>query len=153
MTDHRFVADVPELHQPTMLVMLTGWIDASEVGAATMQALADESDVSPLVEFDDDAYIDFRARRPVLELRDGVNTSLRWSSISISVGRDRGGHDVVLLAGPEPDMRWHQFVGDDRHTGQGSRDLQDGRPRRLSLRRAAHTPDSPLGDDTVGDHP
>ena len=110
MTDHRFVADPPDLASPTMVVMLSGWIDASEVGASTMQALSAECDAVPLVEFDDDEYIDFRARRPILELRDGVNSSLRWSSIALDYGRDRGGNDVVLLAGPEPDMRWHRFA-------------------------------------------
>ena len=110
MTDHRFVADVPTLDHPTLLVMLAGWIDASDVAASTMRAIAEDCDAVPLVEFDDDEYIDFRARRPILELRQGVNAALRWSSIGISHGRDRGGSDLLLLFGPEPDMRWHRFA-------------------------------------------
>ena len=90
----------------------------------------------------------------MLELRDGVNTSLRWSSIWISVGRDRGGHDLVLLAGPEPDMRWHRFsatIGDTRRASSGWHTMVG--LGAYPYRRAAHPPDSPLGDDAVGDDP
>jgi proteasome assembly chaperone (PAC2) family protein len=113
--DHRFVADVPDLDEPVLVVMLTGWIDASGAAAAAMSALDAECNTTRLVEFDDDTFIDFRARRPLLELRDGVNTRLVWSSPQLRVGRDPQGHDVLLLTGPEPDMAWHRFaslVGD-----------------------------------------
>jgi hypothetical protein len=111
MEDHRFVAEVPELDEPVLVVMLTGWIDASGAAAAAMTALEAECDATPLVAFDDDVFIDFRARRPVLELRNGVNTRLVWSSPQLKVGRDPHGHDVLLLSGPEPDMAWRRFTG------------------------------------------
>lgn len=104
------MADLPEFDDPTLIVMLTGWIDASEAASAVMKTLTDECDTFPLVEFDDDRYIDYRARRPVMELRNGVNSKLVWSSIEIRYGHDLAGHDVVLLIGPEPDMYWHQFA-------------------------------------------
>ena len=47
---------------PTLVVMLTGWIDASGAAAAAMNALVDECDARPVVDFDDDVYIDYRAR-------------------------------------------------------------------------------------------
>jgi proteasome assembly chaperone (PAC2) family protein len=63
-----------------------------------------------LVTFDADTFIDYRARRPLLELRDGVNTGLAWLSPQLQVGHDPHGHDVLLLSGPEPDMAWHRFT-------------------------------------------
>jgi proteasome assembly chaperone (PAC2) family protein len=111
MEDHRFVAEVPDLDEPVLVVMLTGWIDASGAAAAAMTALEAECHATPLVAFDDDVFIDFRARRPVLELRNGVNTRLVWSSPQLKVGRDPHGHDVLLLSGPEPDMAWRRFTG------------------------------------------
>ena len=48
-------------------------------------------------------FIDHRARRPTMELRDGVNTGLVWADIELPAGSDRDGHDVLLLSGPEPD--------------------------------------------------
>jgi hypothetical protein len=110
MADHRFVADVPTLDEPVLVVMLTGWIDASGAAAAAMAALEKECDAHQLVEFDDDTYIDYRARRPILELRNGINSRLIWSSPGLQVGRDGGGRDVLLLSGPEPDMAWHRFA-------------------------------------------
>ena len=110
MTDHRFVTEVPSLTEPVLVVMMTGWIDASGAAAASMAALERATGATLLVEFDDDTYIDYRARRPILELRDGVNTRLVWSAPELKVGRDAEGHDVLLLSGPEPDMAWHRFA-------------------------------------------
>ena len=110
MSDHRFVADVPALDEPVLVVMLTGWIDASGAAAAAMAALDKECHTTALVAFDDDTYIDYRARRPLLELRDGVNTGLVWAVPEMRVGRDADGQDVLLLSGPEPDMAWHRFA-------------------------------------------
>jgi hypothetical protein len=108
--DHRFVADPPTLVEPVLVVMMTGWIDASGAAAAAMSTLETETASIPLVAFDDDTYIDYRARRPMLELRDGVSTRLVWSAPELRVGRDVNGHDVLLLTGPEPDMAWHRFA-------------------------------------------
>ena len=110
MTDHRFVTEVPSLAEPVLVVMMTGWIDASGAAAASMAVLERATGATLLVEFDDDTYIDYRARRPILELRDGVNTRLVWSAPELKVGRDADGHDVLLLSGPEPDMAWHRFA-------------------------------------------
>ena len=90
--------------------MMTGWIDASGAAAAAMSTLDKETAARPLVTFDDDTYIDYRARRPMLELRDGVSTRLVWSAPELKVGHDANGRDVLLLSGPEPDMAWHRFA-------------------------------------------
>jgi proteasome assembly chaperone (PAC2) family protein len=110
MADHRFVTEVPDLHEPVLIVMLSGWIDASGAAAAAMSALETECGATPLVTFDDDVFIDYRARRPLLELRNGVNTRLVWMTPQLHVGRDPHGRDVLLLNGPEPDMAWHRFT-------------------------------------------
>ncbi len=109
MTDFRFITDLPALTDPVLVVMLSGWIDASGAAAAAMAALQQEIDAIPLVSFDDDLYIDYRARRPTLELRDGEATRLVWASPEMQFGQTAAGRDVVLLNGPEPDMAWHRF--------------------------------------------
>jgi hypothetical protein len=93
-----------------MVVMLTGWIDAGGAARAAVEAIETESESSPIAQFDDDLYVDFRARRPTMELREGLNSVLDWEHITIAVGRDQTGHDLVLLTGPEPDMAWHRFT-------------------------------------------
>lgn len=105
LTDER-----PDVTDPVLVVMLTGWIDAGAAAQGAMDTVVAESGSTPVATFDDDTYIDFRARRPVMELREGLNTLLRWSHTTVSVGRDQTGHDLVLLTGPEPDMAWHRFA-------------------------------------------
>jgi len=112
---YEWLVEEPMLHEPVLVVMLNGWIDASGAAAAAAEALSSEYETSPILRFDDDTFIDFRARRPVMELRDGLNTDLVWSTIELRSGRSPSGRDVLVLSGPEPDMAWHRFgriVGD-----------------------------------------
>jgi hypothetical protein len=92
MSDFEWLVEEPMLHEPVLVVMLTGWIDAAGAGATAVEALS------------------YRARRPTMEVREGINSNLRWSTIEMSAGRAPGGRDVVLLTGPEPDMAWHRFT-------------------------------------------
>lgn len=105
-----WLVDDAMLHEPVLLVMLTGWIDAAGAAAAAAETVVKECATVPIVRFDDDTFIDFRARRPVMSLRDGLNTDLTWSSIELRAGRSTSGRDVVVLVGPEPDMAWHRFA-------------------------------------------
>lgn len=99
----------PELTAPTLVVMFTGWIDASGAAGAAMAALEAECNARTIAVFDGDTFIDYRARRPTMELRDGVNTRLTWPDIELKHGHDLDGRDVLLLTGPEPDMAWRRF--------------------------------------------
>ena len=111
MTDaYTFVnGAAPAFTAPTMIVMLTGWIDASGAAAAAMTLIEGESNAQTIAVFDGDTYIDYRARRPTMELREGVNTRVTWPDIEVKAGRDLDGNDVLLLTGPEPDMAWRRF--------------------------------------------
>ena len=103
------------LHEPVLIVMMTGWIDAAGAAAAAIEAVAKECETAPVARFDDDTFIDYRARRPTMELRDGVNTNLKWHHLELLAGRSPTGRDVLVLMGPEPDMNWRRFseaVGD-----------------------------------------
>jgi len=104
----RHVED-PTLHEPVMIVMLTGWIDAAGAAAAAMDQLSRACESTPVLSFDDDRYVDYRARRPTMELRDGLNTNLDWATIEMRSGRSPDGRDVLFLIGPEPDMAWRRF--------------------------------------------
>jgi len=106
----RWLADRPGLSDPVLLVMLTGWIDASGAARAAIDAASTEAGASPIIEFDDDTYLDFRARRPVMELQEGLHSVLHWERTTIAAGRDQTGRDVLVLSGPEPDMAWHRFT-------------------------------------------
>ncbi len=101
--------DDPNLHEPVMVVMLNGWIDAAGAAAGAMRELTTACESTPVLSFDDDVYVDYRARRPTMELRDGLNTNLVWPTIEMRAGRSPDGRDVLFLVGPEPDMAWRRF--------------------------------------------
>lgn len=100
---------LPELVEPTLIIQLQGWIDASGAAAAAMEHIVDQVGARSLIEFDPDTFIDYRARRPTMELREGVNTRIVWSVPEILVGADSQGRDLLLLTGPEPDTAWRHF--------------------------------------------
>jgi hypothetical protein len=112
MTDAPYVlhGPVPELDHPVMVAMLAGWIDASGAAEAALEAVRHDCGVRPLLTFDGDTFIDYRARRPTMELRKGVNARIVWPAIELQVGHDLAGHDVVVLGGPEPDTAWRRFA-------------------------------------------
>lgn len=101
---------LPTLDSPVLIVMLSGWIDASGAASAAMESLLESSNADVIVEFDADTFMDFRARRPVMELREGVNTSINWNVPQIKIGTDTAGTQFFMLTGPEPDSSWNLFA-------------------------------------------
>ena len=141
----RWLDERPEVTDPVLLVGLSGWIDASGAAKAAIDAITADAESSPIVEFDDDTYVDYRARRPTMELREGLHSVLHWERILLSAGTDQTGQDVLVLHGPEPDMAWHRFtriVGDlavelgvrhMAHLGAYPFAVPHTRPARLSI--------------------
>ncbi len=109
MSESYRIHEQPELHEPVLVVMLQGWIDAGNAAASAMSILDAQLGARPVASFSPDLFIDHRARRPVLQLRDGVNIGLQWPEIVLKAGKDPGGRDALLLMGAEPDMNWHAF--------------------------------------------
>ncbi len=101
---------LPKLDDAVLIVMLTGWIDASGAASAAMEYLVESSDAEVLIDFDPDTFMDFRARRPVMELREGVNTAIVWNTPQLKIGSDKNGTKFLLLTGPEPDTSWNAFA-------------------------------------------
>jgi hypothetical protein len=104
------VIERPRLRAPVLVVMLQGWIDASGAALSAITAIEAEIRARTIARFDRDTFIDYRARRPVMELRDGINTRLVWPEIELKYGQDRDGNDVLVLSGHEPDAAWSRFA-------------------------------------------
>lgn len=102
---------VPEgMKNPVLVVALEGWIEAGYASATAVGTLKQQIRTHRLLRFDTDELLDQRARRPTMRLINGVNTELRWPRLQIRHGRDSAGQDLLVLTGPEPDMRWNAFI-------------------------------------------
>jgi predicted ATP-grasp superfamily ATP-dependent carboligase len=110
MTELATIHRWPTLERPLLVVSLEGWIDAGLAAGSAMAALLGSMPHELLADFDGDELIDHRARRPILRVSNGVSTELRWPTIELRLATNRTGRSVLLLTGPEPDMRWHQFT-------------------------------------------
>jgi hypothetical protein len=99
----------PEVDRPVLVLAMDGWVDAGLGAAAALATLLEQIPTEVVARFDADELVDHRARRPVMRIQDGINTGLTWPEIVLRHGVDREGHDLLVLAGPEPDMRWHRF--------------------------------------------
>jgi hypothetical protein len=102
--------ELPALDDAVLVVMLDGWIDASAAANGAMQAIRQHVGAGLAATFDGEQFVDYRARRPVLSLREGEATELRWPSIELLTGTEHDGRPVAMLCGPEPDMQWRRFV-------------------------------------------
>ena len=95
--------------QPVLVMSMEGWIDAGLGAAAAMASIVAGRSTERLGVWDGDELIDQRARRPVLHLEDGVARGITWQEIELRATTDDAGNDVLLLLGPEPDIRWQAF--------------------------------------------
>jgi hypothetical protein len=100
----------PTVESPVLLVALDGWIDAGGAAARAVESIVAQGETTHIATFDADALLDFRARRPILHLVDGVNTGLTWSVTELHATVAPNGTDVLLLTGVEPDHAWNAFA-------------------------------------------
>jgi predicted ATP-grasp superfamily ATP-dependent carboligase len=100
----------PAMDRPVLVMAPDGWIDAGLGGAAAVGALVKALDPEVVATFDVDRLLDFRSRRPVSHMLDGVYTDLVWPKLELLYGQDPEGHDVLVLLGPEPDHQWGAFA-------------------------------------------
>lgn len=101
----------PALERPFLVMHLAGWTDAGLAGQTAMTFLRARWNARALGEFDSDELLDYRDHRPLVRLDSGSIEAVTWSPIELLHGTTVGGQrDALLLAGPEPDLRWHAFA-------------------------------------------
>jgi predicted ATP-grasp superfamily ATP-dependent carboligase len=110
MADLYELHERPDLDDPVLLVALDGWIDAGYAAGRAVETMIAQSDSTLVATFDADVLLDFRARRPIMHLVDGVNTGLTWSTTELHALRSPNGTGILLLHGVEPDHAWLSFA-------------------------------------------
>ena len=99
--------DRPAFDAPTLVAALDSWVDAGSSSTMAADHLAEDGEA--VVTFESDELIDYRARRPTLEIVDGRPAELEWPALQVRYARV-GLRDVLVLSGPEPDYRWRGFA-------------------------------------------
>ena len=101
----------PRLHDPVLVVALSGWIDAGMAGAGAVSVVREQ--LATGREFgaiDLSDLMDLQQTRPTVHLEAGTTRVIEWPSIDFVAGR--AGRDVVLCSGPEPSLRWREVLGE-----------------------------------------
>lgn len=106
-TDGSGLPDAAE--RPVLLVALNGFVDAGAAATLAIAHLLAELDSRPLVRFDVDQLLDYRARRPRMSFRQDRFTDVEMPRLTMYSVRDSAGTPFLVLTGPEPDVQWERF--------------------------------------------
>ena len=101
-------ADVPKgLH---LVAGLTGFADAGAAVTQLSDYLLETLSYEIVAEFDVDALLDYRARRPTIYFDQDHLSDYRPSKLNLYLAKDEIGQPFLLLTGFEPDFQWERFT-------------------------------------------
>ena len=101
--------DRTELNRPFLVIALKGLFDAAEAATAGVDLLIAKYDAALIAEIDPESFFNFQEERPMVRLGDN-GREIEWPSNKIW-GANCGSesHDLILLSGIEPHLRWKTF--------------------------------------------
>lgn len=102
------VESLANLRNPVVVVAFQGWNDASDAATNAVNHLGMVYDAETVFEIDGEDYFDYQVNRPRVSIADGLDSGIEWPCVQVAVAplADR---DLVLVSGPEPNMRWRTF--------------------------------------------
>ena len=101
----------PQLNRPVMVAAFRGWNDAGDAASFAAQHLQRVWGATELASIDPETFFDFQDTRPQVELVDGVTRKITWPENEFTAARLPGAaHDVIVLVGTEPNLRWKTFA-------------------------------------------
>lgn len=93
-----------------MIAAFEGWNDAGDAATAAIEHLGLSWGALPFADLDPEHFYDFQINRPMVSLTDGVTRNLSWPTTHISACHlPDAAHDVLLVNGIEPNVRWRAF--------------------------------------------
>src|SRR3954451_592558 len=104
-------SDRPRLKSPLVVSAFKGWNDAGEAATAALGFLIESFDATEVGRIDPEEFYDFTAVRPTVRLSEGRTRVIEWPENSFHAAEVTGAeHDLLLLQGVEPSLRWRQFT-------------------------------------------
>lgn len=96
-----------ELRAPVLLCAFTGWSDAASAASGALSYVLGKWASHELARFDAEAIYNYTVTRPVVRLTGEGPRELQWPTLIWSgLPLPHAAHDLVILLGPEPDLRW-----------------------------------------------
>ena len=101
----------PELRSPVLVAAFAGWNDAASAATAALEAIAAALEAEPLARIDPEEFYDFQVNRPTIRLAEGQARQVDWpANVLLAAAVPGAEHDLVLLSGIEPNVRWRTFT-------------------------------------------
>jgi proteasome assembly chaperone (PAC2) family protein len=110
MVEELRVHSRPELARPVLIGAFRGWNDGAQAASLAAGYLAKTWSAERFADVDPEHFFDFQATRPHVSLEEGLTRRIDWPETAFYHARPDGlDHDVVLLLGIEPNLRWRTF--------------------------------------------
>ncbi len=111
--DHVQWDNRPRLRRPVLIVACEGWNDAADAASDAARYLQVRWGARPFATIDPEEFYDFSSTRPEARLGDGLRREIVWPTTEFSAASlPDTPHDVVVLVGSEPQLRWRTFCSE-----------------------------------------
>lgn len=111
MTDIEW-ADDPDLRDPVAVLAFEGWNDAADAASRVLYYLMEHHEEIPIAQLDLEPYINYQVTRPLVSIDRNVRR-IHWPATGFfGVRLPAHVHDLVLVVGEEPHLRWRRFCAE-----------------------------------------
>jgi predicted ATP-grasp superfamily ATP-dependent carboligase len=94
-----------------LIAAFEGWTDAGGAATGAASYLAKAWHARRFASIDAEEFFDFTQRRPLVSLTNDLTREIIWPPNHFLAASTGDTHDVILLIGTEPHMRWKTFAG------------------------------------------
>jgi PAC2 family len=105
------VLEESKLRSPALLCAFSGWADAASAASGALRYLLLKHEGRRIAEFDPDSIYNYTTTRPLTVSGGMGGRRLQWPYLPwLALEVQEAPRDLVILLGPEPDLRWRECV-------------------------------------------
>ena len=102
----------PTLRDPVAVLAFEGWNDAADAASKALYYLMEHYDETSIAKLDSEPYINYQETRPLVSI-DRTVRQIHWPATGFfGLSLPEHVHDLVLVLGEEPHLRWRGFCAD-----------------------------------------
>jgi len=106
MEDFVQVESEPELRHPRVVAAFRGWNDAGGAASLAVGYLRSATAAQRFAVIDSEPFVDYQQTRPTVRMVDGDVREVEWPVTELFASPS---HDLLIVLGTEPNMRWRSF--------------------------------------------